>query len=82
MYRLYMAYNIKRRKKLQEKISDCNNNIIPLLKDNNIKWEDYDTRRIIIQGKVFPMKYIDNGKAEDFIESLIQGRQTSLDEWD
>lgn len=81
LYRLYIAYNMKKKKELQNKMAYCNNNVIPLLIENNIKWDEFDTRRIVIRGKVFPIMYIDNGKVEDFIQTLIQGRQSTLDEF-
>lgn len=71
MYRLYMTYEIRRRKELQKQMAYCNNHIIPLLEENNIEWDYYDTVRIVICGKAFPIKYIDNGDAEAFIRTLI-----------
>ncbi len=88
MERLYMAYEVKRRKKLQKQMAYCNNHIIPLLEENNIEWDYYDTVRIVICGKAFPIKHIDNGDAEAFIRTLIDEneeviltRQSVLDEF-
>ncbi len=67
MKRLYAPFGIT---KVQMKIRYCNNNVIPLLKKRNISW-DMNTMRIIFCGKTFPMKYIDNGYAEEYINSLI-----------
>ena len=68
--------------KTMEKVGYCNRNIIPRLKELKIYDWDMDTRRIIFRGRRFPMKYIDDGKAEEFIESLVESNgQTKLDMW-
>lgn len=72
MYRLYMAYEIRKRRELQKQMAYCNNHIIRLLKENNIEWDYYDTVRIVIKGKTFPIKHIDDGRAEVFVQSLIE----------
>ena len=76
--KMYAPFSITN---VRKKVAYCNNNIIPLLKKYKIKW-DMNTMRIIFRGKRFPMKNIDNGKAEEFINSLIDSdRQSSLDLW-
>ena len=65
--------------KVYEKVGYCNRNIVPVLLKMNIKY-DMNTMRIIFCGRRFPMKYIDDGKAEEFIESLIkENGQTKLE---
>lgn len=63
-----------------KKISYCNNNIIPLLKEKNIEW-DMNEMRIKFCGQTFPMKYIDDGECERFISSLIDDGQSKLTLW-
>lgn len=74
---LYTPFGVT---KVKKKIKYCNINIIPRLQKMNIEW-NMDTRRIIFRGRVFPMKYIDNGDAEDFIDRLEENSQTILDIW-
>ena len=57
-------------KKTMRLVKYCNNHVIPLLKERKIPW-DMTPMRIIFCGKTFPMKYIENGDAEEFINSLI-----------
>jgi len=57
-------------KKTMRLVGYCNNNVIPLLKERKIPW-DMTPMRIIFCGRTFPMKYIENGDAEEFIDSLI-----------
>lgn len=69
--------------KVRKKIAYCNVNIIPRLKALGIKWDEYDTMRIRFCGRTFPMKYIDDGKCEEFIDSLIDDDgQTTLIMWE
>lgn len=76
MRNLYAPFGIM---KVRRKIGYCNVNVIPLLKELGIDW-DMDTRRIIFCGRVFPMKDIDSGEAEEFISSLVgEDGQCSLD---
>lgn len=78
MMRLYAPFAIT---KVRKKVGYCNNNVIPRLKkkNKNATW-DMDTTRIIFCGRRFPMKDIDNGKAEEFIDSLIdENGQAKLD---
>ena len=56
--------------KVMEKVAYCNNNVIPLLEERGIVW-DMTPMRIIFCGKTFPMKHIENGDAEEFINNLI-----------
>ena len=42
---------------------------------------DMNEIRIIICGRRFPMNDIENGKAEEFIKSLIKEGQGTLDLW-
>jgi len=67
---------------VEKKIGYCNRNVIPLLIEKKIKW-NMTPWKIEFCGKVFPMKYIDNGKAEEFINSLVDdvNGQASLDIW-
>lgn len=67
MRRLYAPFGIT---KVQRKVRYCNNHVIPLLIERGITW-DMNTIRIIFCGRVFPMKDIDNGDAEEFALSLI-----------
>jgi len=75
MMMLVAQFNIT---KVTKKVAYCNNNVIPLLKKYGISW-DMDTRRIIFLEKVFPMKYIDDGEAEEFIKQMVEGGQSRLD---
>lgn len=77
MKRLTAPFGVTIRMK---KVAYCNNNVIPLLKELGIKW-DMDTDRIIFCGRRFPMSTIDNGEAEDFINSLITDGQSRLTMW-
>lgn len=61
-----------------KKIRYCNNHVIPLLVKKKIEW-DMNTQRIIFCGRTFPMKNIDDGKAEEFINSLDKNHQLKLD---
>lgn len=77
--KLYAPFAIT---KVRRKVKYCNNHVIPLLKKKKITW-DMDTDRIIFCGKRFPMKDIDNGRAEQFIDSLTVDEygQMKLDVW-
>lgn len=77
MKRIYAPFGVT---KVKKQVAYCNNNVIPLLVERGISW-DMTTMRIIFCGRVFPMKYIDDGKAEDFIYSLIDEEtgQTKLE---
>lgn len=67
MRRLYAPFSIT---KVQRQVAYCNNHVIPLLMKRRIKW-DMNTMRIKFGGRVFPMKDIDNGDAEEYALSLI-----------
>lgn len=78
MNSLYDDFGINKRKR---KISYCNMNIIPQLKELKIDW-DMDIDRIIFAGRRFAMGTIDDGRAEKFIETLIEKNgQSKLDIW-
>lgn len=63
----------------RKKVAYCNNNVIPLLKKRKIPW-DMNEMRIIFCGKRFFMGTIENGKAEEFINSFIlEDGQVKLD---
>ena len=63
---------------VRRRIAYCNNNVIPLLKKRKIEW-DMNIMRIKFCKRTFPMKYIENGEAEEFINSLIDKEgQTKL----
>lgn len=62
------------------KISYCNMNVIPLLKEDGIDWDMNETR-IKFRGRTFLMKDIENGEAEVFIMSMRSEEQSVLDYW-
>lgn len=68
--------------KVRKQIAYCNINIIPRLKELGIKWDEYDTMKIRFCGRTFPMKYIDDGKCEAFIDSLVVDGQATLTVWE
>ena len=79
MMRLLAPFGVTIRRK---KIAYCNNNVIPLLKDKDIDWEMSELM-IKFCGRTFPMKYIDDGSAEEFINSLIgDDGQATLTLWE
>ena len=90
MFRLYYERNQELHRERMRKIAYCNNEVIPLLNKNKIEYDDYDARRIIIRGRIFPISSIDNGDVEKFIQRLIDKkdeedmfitRQSSLNEF-
>ena len=79
MWRLMAPFGITIRRK---KVAYCNNNVIPRLKRLKIRW-DMDEKRIIFCNKTFPMKYIDDGKCEEFIDNLVdENGQSKLIIWE
>ena len=56
--------------RIRDKIAYCNRMIIPRLLKLKIDW-DMTPMRIIFCGRVFPMRSIDDGEAEAFIDSLV-----------
>lgn len=78
MWRLIAPFGITIRRK---KIAYCNNMIIPRLKKLKIDW-DMSDMRIIFCGERFPMKDIDDGKCEEFIDNLVdEDGQSKLTMW-
>lgn len=76
--KMYAEFSIT---KVRRKVAYCNNHVIPLLKENKIKWDmSVDEQRIIFCGRRFPLGSIDNGEAEKFIDELING-EVNLDLW-
>lgn len=67
---------------VERQVGYCNRNVIPLLIERRIEWK-MTPFKIEFCGRVFPMKYIDNGEAEEFIISLVDdlNGQSSLDIW-
>ena len=78
--KLYAPFAINKKRKM---MAYYNNKIVPLLNKMNIE-KDINTERLIICGKRFPMKNIDNGQCEKFIRNLMakeENGQTKLDIW-
>lgn len=80
MFRLYYQQNKEKNKKIKTKII-YSEELKTLMDENGINWNHEDIRVLIIENKSFPIMDIDNGKAEEFIQTLIQGKQTTLDEF-
>lgn len=78
MKRLYAPFGINIRR---QKVAYCNNYIIPILDENKVKWEiDRNIMSIKFGGRVFPMKNIENGDAEEYAKSLVyEDGQATLD---
>ena len=80
MYRLYYQKNKEKDNEIKKKII-YSDELKSLMNEYDINWNHEDIRVLIIENKSFPIKYIDNGKAEEFIQTLIHGKQTTLDEF-
>lgn len=73
----YAPFGITKRRK---KIAYCNINIVEPLIDMGIDYE-MDTMKIKFCGITFPMAHIDDGIAEEFINTLRENPQSILDIW-